>query len=435
MEKTTVRRLMDYLNDSPSCYHAAAKLKDMLLEAGYQSLRESEVWQLQRGGKYFVERGDSAVIAFRIPKAGNGGFMMAAAHSDSPTMKMRENSEVEAAGSLVLSVERYGGAIYSTWMDRPLSVAGRVIVEEEGRLHTRLVNVDRDLMVIPNVAIHMNRVINEGTPLKENVDMRPLLGDVADKGKLRALVAAAANVAEDSILSGELFLYPRISATLVGAAEQYVLSPRLDDLQCAYTCTEGFLRAEESGSVPVLCVFNNEEVGSETLQGAGSDFLGMLLARISDGMGRTAEEHRAALAESFMVSADNAHAVHPNHPEYADTNEKVYINGGVVIKFNANQKYSTDAVSAAVFRRVCRMAEAPVQVYSNRADLPGGTTLGHVSVGKVSVPTVDVGLPQLAMHSASELAGVKDTEDMVKIMEVYFSKSLRRDADGGIALI
>ena len=434
MKYTTVRKMMDYLDASPSCYHATENLKQLLLNNGYQLLRESEVWQLQHAGKYVVIRNDSSLIAFRIPANVTGGFIMAAAHSDSPTFKLRESAETESCGTLVLTTEPYGGAIRSTWMDRPLSVAGRVMTEEEGCLRTRLVNVDRDLLVIPNVAPHLNRTINDGVALKPNVDLRPIMGTADDKGKFRALVAEAAGVQEESILSSELFLYPRMRSTLVGAEEQYVLSPRLDDLQCAFTCTEGFIRAAESSSVPVLCVFNNEEVGSGTLQGANSDFLSHVLKRISQSLGRTEEEHMAALARSFMVSADNAHAVHPNHTEYADVNEKVSINNGVVVKFNANQKYSSDAVSAAVFRRICRMADAPVQTSSNRADMPGGSTLGNISITRVSVPTVDVGLPQLAMHSACELAGVEDTENMARIMEVYFSRTLRRDPDGGILL-
>ena len=434
MEKTIVRKMIDYVDASPSCYHAAENLKKVLMDSGYRLLRESEVWQLQRGGKYVVLRNDASLIAFRIPAEVTGGFMMAAAHSDSPTFKLRETPEVEAGGALTLSVEPYGGAIYYSWLDRPLSVAGRVMTEEDGCLRARLVNVDRDLLVIPSLAIHCNKTVNDGVALKPNVDLRPVMGTGDDKGKLRALVAEAAGVREEEILSLELYLYPRVGGMLVGAEEQYVLSPRLDDLQCAFTCAEGFLRAGESGSVPVLCVFNNEEVGSGTLQGANSDFLGNVLKRISQALGRTEEEHMAALGESFMVSADNAHAVHPNHPEYADVNEKVSINKGVVVKFNANQKYSTDAVSAAVFRRVCRMADAPVQTYSNRADLPGSSTLGNVSITRVSVPTVDVGLPQWAMHSACELAGAEDTGNMVRIMEVFFSSTLRRTEDGGICL-
>ena len=434
MKKTTARRLMAYLAASPSCFHAVENLTNELTEKGYTLLREHDAWQLRRGGKYAVVRNDSSLIAFRIPAEVTGGFMMAAAHCDTPTMKLREAAEVESGGSVVLSVEPYGGAIYRTWLDRPLSVAGRVVTEEDGVLRSRTVNVDRDLLVIPSLAIHMNRNVNDGVAVKEHIDMRPLLGDLADKGKLRAMVAASAGVAEESIVSTELFLYPRVSGTLVGAEEQYVLAPRLDDQQCSFTCKEGFLQAKESGSIPVLCVLNNEEVGSRTLQGADSDFLKNTLERISAALGRTPAEHCAALAESFMVSADNAHAVHPNHPEFSDVTEKVMLNGGVVVKYNARQRYSTDAVSSAVFRKLCREADVPVQAYSNRADMAGGSTLGNISISKVSVPTVDVGLPQLAMHSACELAGVEDTAGMIRVMEHYFSCTLFRDADGGLCL-
>lgn len=434
MEKTIARQLLAFLDASPSCYHAVETLKNELTEQGYELLREETGWELRPGGKYAVIRGDAALIAFRVPEGKPAGFLMAAAHCDTPTFKLREEAEVESAGSLVLSVEPYGGVVYRTWVDRPLSVAGRVMAEEDGCLRSRLVKIDRDLMVIPGVAPHLDHSINDGSALKANVDMRPLLGTPADKGKLRALVADAAGVKPEQIVSTELFLYPRTPGTVVGFDEEYVAAPRLDDLQCVFACKEGFLRAEAGGSIPVLCVLNNEEVGSGSPQGADSDLLRDTLARISAALGRTPAEHCQALAESFMVSADNAHAVHPDHPEYADTNEKVHVNGGVVIKYSARLRYSTDAVSSAVFRQVCRMAEAPVQTYSNRADLPGGSTLGHISAVHVSVPTVDVGLAQLSMHSACELGGVADTEHLIRAMTVYFSRTLRRTEDGGITL-
>lgn len=434
MKNTTARALIDFIEAGPSCYHVIDTLRKELTEQGYELLREEAAWELRPGGKYAVIRGDAALIAFRVPEGTPAGFLMAAAHCDTPTFKLRETAEVESAGSLVLSVEPYGGVVYRTWMDRPLSVAGRVMVEEDGGIRSRLVNIDRDLFVIPGVAPHLDHSINDGSVLKANVDMRPLLGTPADKGKLRALVAETAGVQPEQIIGTELFLYPRVLGTVVGFDEEYVAVPRLDDLQCVFACKEGFLQAETGGSIPVLCVLNNEEVGSGSPQGADSDLLQDTLARISAALGRTPAGHCQALAESFMVSADNAHAIHPNHPEYADTNEKVRINGGVVIKYSARLRYSTDGISAAVFRQVCRMAEAPVQIYSNRADLPGGTTLGHISAVHVSVPTVDVGLAQHSMHSACELAGVADTEHLIRAMTVYFSRTLRRTVDGGITL-
>ena len=425
------KRLLAFLDASPSCYHAAANTAEALLEAGYTRLYEGEVWNLTEGGRYFTLRGDASVIAFRVPRRDFRGFMIAAGHSDSPTFKVREEAEVPSAGGcLRLSVEPYGGMIMRSWLDRPLSVAGRAVVREGGRLKTRLVNVDRDLLVIPSVAIHMDREVNKGTALKANVDMLPLFGMGKEPGAFRQLIAEEAGVTEEDLISTDLFLYPRQAASLTGAAEEFILSPRLDDLQCVFGCLEGFLAAKDSESVPVLAVFHNEEVGSGTRQGADSTFLTDVLRRISAALGKTEEEYRAAVANSFLVSADNAHAVHPNHPEYADGREFPVLNGGVVVKYNAAQRYTTDAVSDAVFRQVCREAGVPVQRYSNRADLPGGSTLGNISTAHLSVHSVDIGLPQLAMHSACEVAGAKDIEYLVRAMTGYFEKSFRAGPEG-----
>ena len=431
MEQEITRRLLAFLDASPSCYHAAANVAEALLKAGYTRLYEGEPWQLTEGGRYFVLRGGASVIAFRVPRRDFRGFMIAAGHSDSPTFKVRETAEGPAAGGcLRLSVEPYGGMVMRSWLDRPLSVAGRVVVREAGRLAARLVNVDRDLLVIPSVAIHMDREVNKGTALKANVDMLPLFGMGKEPGAFRRLIAEEAGAAEENLISTDLFLYPRQAATLTGVAEEFVASPRLDDLQCVFGCLEGFLAAKDGESVPVLAVFHNEEVGSGTRQGADSTFLTDVLRRASASMGRTEEEYRAAVANSFLVSADNAHAIHPNHPEYADSEEFPVLNGGVVVKYNAAQRYTTDAVSDAVFRQVCREAGVPVQRYSNRADLPGGSTLGNISTAHLSVHSVDIGLPQLAMHSACEVAGAKDIEYLVRAMTGYFEKSFRAGPEG-----
>ena len=431
MEQALSRQLLAFLDASPSCYHAVDNLAKTLLAEGYERLWESQPWELREGGKYFVVRGDSTLAAFRVPRRGFRGFMLAAGHSDSPTFKIREMAEVSSAGNCVrLSVEPYGGMIMRSWLDRPLSVAGRVMAWEGGKISSRLVKIDRDLLVIPSVAIHMDREVNKGTALKANTDMLPLLGGAGGPGRFRRLIAESAGVPEDDVLATELFLYPRTPGVLTGIEEEFIAAPRLDDLQCVFGCFRGFLAAEESESVPVLCVFNNEEVGSGTRQGADSTFLTDVLSRISDSLGRTAEEHHAALANSFLVSADNAHAVHPAHPEYADKQECPVLNGGVVIKYNANQRYTTDAVSAAVFGQICAGAGVPVQRYSNRADLPGGSTLGNISSAHLSIPTVDIGLPQLAMHAAYEVAGVRDTEALVKAMTAYYGKSLKTGPEG-----
>ena len=432
MEQEVTRRLLDFLDASPSCYHAVDNLARRLEAEGYERLREVEPWTLRTGGKYYVVRGDSSLAAFRVPGGVPAGFMLAAAHSDSPTYKVREEAEVLSAGNCVrLAVEPYGGMIARSWLDRPLSVAGRLVVRREGGIATQLVNVDRDLLVIPSVAIHLDREVNQGTALKANTDLLPLLGCGTERGRFRALLAEAAGVPKEDILSTELFLYPRAAAVLLGAEGEFVASPRLDDLQCVFGCLEGFLAAKEGGSVPVLCVFNNEEVGSGTRQGADSTFLTDVLERISTALGR---DWRLMAVNSFLVSADNAHAVHPAHPELSDGAERPVLNGGVVLKYNAGQNYTTDAVSGAVFREVCRAAGVPVQRYSNRADLPGGSTLGNISSAHLSIPSVDIGLPQLAMHAAYEVAGSRDTALLVRAMAEYFSRSFRYLPDGSIQL-
>ena len=429
----TVQKLFRFLDESPTCYHAAANAKAALTAAGAVELRESEQWKLEKGTLYVVERGDSALVAFRVPEGPFHGFLMAAAHSDSPTFKVRETAEAASAGNtLRLSVEPYGGGVWRGWLDRPLSVAGRVMIRQGDRLVSRLVNIDRDLLVIPGVAIHMDRSVNKGAELNPAVDLLPLLGCGKEPGAFRKLIAEAAGVREEHLLSTELFLYPRTKAVQTGLNGEFIVSPRLDDLQCVFGCLEGFLAAKPGGSLPVLAVFNNEEVGSNTRQGADSTFLTDVLERIAHGCGLDSEAWKAAAANSFMVSADNAHAIHPAHPEYADKGEFPVLNGGIVIKYNANQRYTTDAVSGAVFQAICQEAGVPVQRYSNRADLPGGSTLGNISTAHLSVPTVDIGLPQLAMHSVCETAGAADTDHLVKAMTAYFSRDFHRDRDGGI---
>lgn len=431
----TVQKLFRFLDESPTCYHAAANAKAALTAAGAVELRESEQWKLEKGTLYVVERGDSALVAFRVPEGPFHGFLMAAAHSDSPTFKVRETAEAASAGNtLRLSVEPYGGGVWRGWLDRPLSVAGRVVIRQGDRLVSRLVNIDRDLLVIPGVAIHMDRSVNKGAELNPAVDLLPLLGCGKEPGAFRKLIAEAAGVREEHLLSTELFLYPRTKAVQTGLNGEFIVSPRLDDLQCVFGCLEGFLAAKPGGSLPVLAVFNNEEVGSNTRQGADSTFLTDVLERIAHGCGLDSEAWKAAAANSFMVSADNAHAIHPAHPEYADKGEFPVLGGGIVIKYNANQRYTTDAVSGAMFQAICQEAGVPVQRYSNRADLPGGSTLGNISTAHLSVPTVDIGLPQLAMHSVCETAGAADTDYLVKAMTAYFSQDFHYDSDGGITL-
>ena len=422
-------QLFDFLAASPSCYHAVRAISDRLITDGYTQLREQDAWTLVPGGKYFTTRNGSSLIAFRVPEGAPAGFLMAAAHTDSPTFKIKHNPEKKAGPYVQLTTEKYGGMLMNTWFDRPLSIAGRVVAAKDGKLQTVLVDLDRDLAVIPSVAIHMNRAANDGFKLLANVDTLPLYGMQDSAGSFRAIIAQAAGVSESEILGEDLSLYVRTRGTVFGAKSEFILAPRLDDLGCVFGLLEGFLAAGASGSVPVFCAFDNEEVGSETKQGAASSLLSDTLRRIALALGIGEEGYLRLLAQSFLVSADNAHAVHPNHPEYADPLNCPKLNGGVVIKFNANQRYTTDGVSCALFTAVCREAKAPVQVYANRSDIPGGSTLGSIATAKVSVPSVDIGLAQLAMHASVETAGAEDLDGLVRAMTVYYGKTLRRNGD------
>ncbi len=429
--KTLARELLGFLDRSPSCYHVIDNFCEMLDKAGYTALKEQDKWDIQPGGNYYVTRNGSSLISFRVPETLTGGFLMAAAHSDSPTFKIKENPEHPNLGHYIqLNTEKYGGTLMGTWFDRPLSVAGRVLVQQEGRIAVKHVCVDKDLLVIPSVAIHMNRAANDGMKFQANVDTYPLFGDEKAAGGFLTAVAQAAGVDKTDILGHDLFLYPRQKGTLVGYEEQLMLSPKLDDVECAWGLMHGFLRADAGGSLPVCCVFDNEEVGSDTKQGAASTFLRDTLRRVVLGLGYDEEKLLTMLAQSFLVSADNAHARHPNHPEYADGDNAPFMNEGIVIKFNANQKYATDGVSAAVFRAVCKEAGVPTQVYANRSDLPGGGTLGSIANTHVPVSTVDIGLPQLAMHSVCETAGIRDLFWLEQAMAVYFGKTMTRDEQG-----
>ena len=424
---STTKKLVSFLNSAHSTYHAVDLLAKELEKAGYTRLQEGQNWNLTPGGKYYLTRGGSAVMAFRIPEGEVNGFMISASHSDRPAFKVKENGELTGKYTR-LATERYGGMLISTWLDRPLSIAGRVTVETKQGVQNKLLDIDRDLLLIPNVAIHMNRKANEGYTWNPAVDTLPLVGSEKAAGKLMQLLEKEAG---GKILGHDLYLYVREKASVWGLEEEYISAPALDDLQCAWGCTQGFLQAKQSKAVPVLCVFDSEEVGSASRQGAASTMLDDVLSRICAACGLDLKQ---LLCRSYMVSADNAHAIHPNHPEYADANNAPLPGGGVVLKFNANQSYTTDGLSAAIFRKVCGDAGVPVQTYCNRADLPGGSTLGRISLGQVSILSADIGLAQLAMHSAYETASVSDSVYLEKAMAAFYSSSLEGDPETALNL-
>lgn len=418
------REMLSFIQKSPTCFHAVENLKQMLKEEGFRELSEKDSWEMLPAGRYYVTRGGSSLIALRVPQGGIKGYHIVASHSDSPCFKIKENPEITVEESYVkLNTEKYGGMILSTWLDRALSAAGRVAVRGENGIETRLVDLDRDLFVIPNVAIHMNRDMNKGVEYNPQADMLPLFADAAQgsaKGALLKMAADAAGVKEQDILGHDLFLYVRENGRFLGADEEFVMSPRLDDLQCVYASMRAFLESVPQEYINVCAVFDNEEVGSGTRQGADSTFLEDTLLRAARALSKDDVEFKRLVADSFLISADNAHAVHPNHPEKADPTNRPYLNRGIVIKYHGSQKYTTDAVSAAKMKDLCERAKVPFQTYANRSDIMGGSTLGNISTAHVSVESVDIGLPQLAMHSAVETAGARDTEYAVLALKEFY---------------
>ena len=436
----TSKELLTFIENSPTAFHVVNNLAKILEDEGYVRLSENQEWNISQAKGYYVTRGDSSIIVFKLPKDGAvdfTNFQITAAHSDSPAFKLKENPEIVSDKKyIVANVEKYGGMLMAPWFDRPLSVAGRVIVKETDTFETRLVNVDRDLCLIPNLAIHMNRDANSGIAYNAQKDMLPLMGEIESKDLLDKIIADAAEAQVEDIVGADLFLYNRMPGTIWGVDNEFISSPRLDDLQCAYSCVNALIKAENSNgeSVNVCAVFDNEEVGSTTKQGADSTFLTDTLERIATMCGKDMEAYKRSIANSFMISADNAHGVHPNYTDKADPTNRPYLNEGIVVKYNANQKYTTDAVSASIFKEICKRAGVPVQTYVNRSDIAGGSTLGNISNAHISLNTVDIGLAQLSMHSPYETAGIKDTKYMIDAIKKFYETSIYTNRNGSITL-
>lgn len=411
-------KLFHFIENSPTSFHAIKNCEDILKEQGYTKLEENAEWELTPQGKYYVTRNDSSLIAFGIPEGNFKGFHMAAAHSDSPCFKVKESPEMEVEKTYTkLNVEPYGGVVYSSWFDRPLSVAGRVVTKDG----SKLVNLDMDSLIIPNMAIHMNREINKGFVYNPQVDLLPLFGGKIEKKGLLSYFAGKCEVEESEILGHDLFLYTRQKPAYVGLNKEFIYSPRLDDLQCVFGLITAMSEQNPKEYVNVCAIFDNEEVGSSTKQGADSTFLEDVLERIAECFYLGKGAFRQKLADSFLISADNGHAVHPNHPEKADPTNRPFLNGGIVLKYNANQKYTTDGVSAAKIKLLCEEAKVPCQTFVNRSDEPGGATLGNIATAHISVDAADIGLPQLAMHCSVETAGSEDTVYLLKMMKHFYS--------------
>lgn len=419
------KKLIDFLDNNPSAFHAVAGLAQMYENAGFKRLNENEKYDISLGGSYFVTRNNSSIIAFKIPDKEYKAFNIMAAHSDSPTFKIKPNAEIEVEKSFIkLNVEKYGGMLISPWFDRPLGIAGRVMIRAGLKIKEMLLHIDRNILMIPSLAIHMNREANDGYKYNAQVDLLPVFAESNSKVALMDIIARQLNIDKNDILDADLFLTGRVKGTVWGADNEFIASAHLDDLQCAYCGAVSLIESENDNAVIVNAVFDNEEVGSGTRQGAASTFLKDTLMRINKALNFDDEKYMTAVADSFMVSADNAHGLHPNYEQKADPVNRPKLNQGIVIKYSANQKYTTDAVSAAVFKAICQKADVPIQTFTNRSDVIGGSTLGNISSTQVALKTVDIGLAQWAMHSPYESAGVKDTYYLQKALKEFFASDV-----------
>ena len=415
--------LMDFIQDSPSCFHVVENARIMLENAGAVCLDEKKTYSLEAGSSYFVTRNGSAIIAFRLPQTEAGGYSIVSAHTDSPSFKLKENPELSNGGAYTtLNVEGYGGMLMAPWFDRPLSIAGRAFVKaKDGSVQQRLVNFDKDLCQIVNLCIHQNRDVNKSHEYKIQKELLPIIG-LGEMPKIKEMVADILDTDVLSVLDTELFLYNRMHGSIWGVGDEFFSAPKIDDLQCAFSALKAFVTAEDSCSskIQMVALFDNEETGSMSRQGADSDFLRQTIHRIGCAMGWDYDKRCALQASSFMLSADNGHSFHPNYPEKCDPTNKPLINGGVMIKYAANQKYTTDAFSASVLKSILTDAGIPFQVFFNNSDVTGGSTLGNISTSQFSIPTVDIGAAQLAMHSPYETAGTQDTLNLTEGMRAFY---------------
>lgn len=415
---------MSLLKTSHSPFQVVDNIEKELREKGSIELKENTKWDLEKNKSCYVKRNDSSIIAFRIPEIlSHHAFHISAAHTDSPSFKIKPNPIVVRNNLMMLQTEPYGGGIYHTWMDRPLSFAGRLLVKDEKEIRTVLLDIDEDLLDIPSLCIHFDRNVNSGKDFNPAIDMIPVFGTTEKDFDFSKYLKEKAGLKDnEEILSYDLFLYVREEPRLIGSRHEFLLSPREDDLSSTYSSLSGFLEAESSDSISVYCAFDNEEVGSLTKQGAFSTFLSDVLHRIAKACGFDYEE---SVASSFLLSIDNAHANHPNHPEVSGAGVDCEMNRGIVLKSNANQSYTTDAFSSAIVKEVAEEAKVPLQYFTNRADLKGGSTLGNLSNNQVSLNAADIGIAQLAMHSCNELLGAYDIENMAELVKSYFSSDFQ----------
>ena len=426
---TYTEKLLRFIDASPVNFLAVRNVCNTLLDNGFVQLHAEEALK-DLPDKFFITKNNSAVFAFHLGRQSmaDAGFRIIAAHSDSPTFRIKPNAEMVGEGGLLrLNTEAYGGAILNTWFDRPLSLAGRVILRSADALNpqTRLLNIKRPLLVIPNLAIHFNRQVNDGVKLSKQKDMLPILGYVNDRleadGLLVRLIANELQIEKEQIIDFDLYLYDTTPACLVGLNNEFISSGRLDDLSMVHAGMEAMTaESAKPEATKVLAIFDNEETGSGTKQGADSNFLMSLIQRIVLAQGGSLDDYYRSVEKAFMVSADNAHGFHPNYAEKYDPTNHALLGGGPVIKINAAQKYATDAMSAAVFQQICERAGVPCQRFVNSSDIAGGSTLGNILTSSIAINGVDMGNPVLAMHSVRELASAADHENCIKAFTEFY---------------
>ena len=431
MEKNIklANELIDFIYESPTAFHAVSAVKSMLKQEGFTEVLDAEKWNLKKGGKYFTTQNDSALIAFVVGQGDleSNGFKLIGAHTDSPSFRIKPFPEMTSENTYVrLNTEVYGGPILNTWMDRPLSIAGRVTLRGNNPLfpETRLLNINKPILIIPNIAIHMNREVNQGVELNKQKDTLPLLSLVnesLEKDKyLINTIASELAVDVSDILDFDLFLYEYEKGSVIGLNKEFISSPRLDDLAMVHAGIKALINTKVNMATNVMVCFDNEEVGSSTKQGADSNLLSNILERIVLSFNKGREDFFRSLSNSFMISADLAHAVHPNAGEKHDPVNRPVINKGPVIKISANQSYTSDSNSIAVYEQICNNAGVPVQKFVNRSDLRGGSTIGPISSTHLHIRSVDIGTPILAMHSIRELGGIEDQKSITKSFEEFY---------------
>ena len=426
-EESINKLLLDLFNNSYNEYFAISNIKKLLDENGFICLLENEKYEISLGKSYYILRDGSSIIAFKVPeKLDELYFKIVASHSDSPVLKIKENPTVIENGYNKLKVEKYGGMIVSSWLDKPLGIAGRVCYKNGNAITTRLVNFPTNL-IIPNVAIHQNRDINNGFIYNPQIDLLPILG-LGNNDLFKELLDSTKNK-EEEILSYDLNLYNKEKAVLGGINNEFIYSPKEDNLVSAYISILSLISSISYDGISLGVIFNNEEVGSSSLNGADSDFLATNLKRISKSLGFSNDELSRALVKSYLVSLDNAHAIHPNHPEMSDNKNNCLINEGVVIKHNSNMLYTSEAISSAIIKLIASKENISLQTFFNRADARGGSTLGNISLTHVSIRSVDLGIPQLAMHSNYEVMGSKDTINAYKLLKALFNSKIKIEGE------